>query len=82
MAAFGTSERMLAMRYLRSRRQEGFISVIAWFSLIALAGMIILAWAGRWHIRSNIERAKNATAGAVQTGLGAIWARPCCRSAS
>ena len=37
MAAFGTSERMLAMRYLRSRRQEGFISVIAWFSLIGIA---------------------------------------------
>lgn len=37
MAIFGTSERMLAMRYLRSRRQEGFISVIAWFSLIGIA---------------------------------------------
>lgn len=33
---------------------------ISWFSLIALLGMIILSWAGRWHIRSNLERAKNA----------------------
>jgi len=28
---------MVAMRYLRSRRQEGFISVIAWFSLLGIA---------------------------------------------
>lgn len=28
---------MMAMRYLRARRQEGFISVIAWFSLIGIA---------------------------------------------
>lgn len=37
MAAFGTFERMMAMRYLRARRQEGFISVIAWFSLVGIA---------------------------------------------
>ncbi|MBI1775451.1 MAG: lipoprotein-releasing ABC transporter permease subunit [Proteobacteria bacterium] len=37
MAAFGTFERMLAFRYLRARRQEGFISVIAGFSLIGIA---------------------------------------------
>ena len=30
-------ERMVAMRYLRSRRREGFISVIAWFSLVGIA---------------------------------------------
>ncbi len=28
---------MMAMRYLRARRQEGFISVIAWFSLVGIA---------------------------------------------
>ncbi|MBT6096032.1 MAG: lipoprotein-releasing ABC transporter permease subunit [Rhodospirillaceae bacterium] len=28
---------MVALRYLRSRRQEGFISVIAWFSLLGIA---------------------------------------------
>jgi lipoprotein-releasing system permease protein len=30
-------ERMVAMRYLRARREEGFISVIAWFSLLGIA---------------------------------------------
>ncbi|TAD87938.1 MAG: lipoprotein-releasing ABC transporter permease subunit [Alphaproteobacteria bacterium] len=30
-------ERLVAMRYLRARRQEGFISVIAWFSLLGIA---------------------------------------------
>ena len=34
---FSAIERMIAMRYLRARRQEGFISVIAWFSLLGIA---------------------------------------------
>jgi lipoprotein-releasing system permease protein len=34
---FNTFERMMAMRYLRARRQEGFISVIAAFSLLGIA---------------------------------------------
>ncbi|MDE1900318.1 MAG: lipoprotein-releasing ABC transporter permease subunit [Alphaproteobacteria bacterium] len=34
---FSPFERLVAMRYLRARRQEGFISVITWFSLIGIA---------------------------------------------
>jgi lipoprotein-releasing system permease protein len=34
---FGAVERMIAFRYLRARRQEGFISVIAIFSLSGIA---------------------------------------------
>jgi lipoprotein-releasing system permease protein len=34
--AFSAFERMVAMRYLRARRQEGFISVIAGFSFIGI----------------------------------------------
>ncbi len=34
---FSRFEWMVAMRYLRARRQEGFISVIAWFSLLGIA---------------------------------------------
>ena len=34
---FGAVERWIAGRYLRARRREGFISVIAWFSLIGIA---------------------------------------------
>jgi lipoprotein-releasing system permease protein len=37
MAAFGSFERMLAFRYLRARRQEGFVSVIAGFSFLGIA---------------------------------------------
>ena len=33
---FNAFERMVAMRYLRARRQEGFISVIAVFSLLGI----------------------------------------------
>lgn len=34
---FSAFEWMMAMRYLRARRREGFISVIAWFSLAGIA---------------------------------------------
>lgn len=34
---FSPFEWMVAMRYLRARRSEGFISVIAWFSLLGIA---------------------------------------------
>jgi len=34
---FNTFERMVAFRYLRPRRQEGFVSVIAIFSLLGIA---------------------------------------------
>jgi lipoprotein-releasing system permease protein len=34
--AFGPFERIVAMRYLRARRKEGFISVIAGFSLLGI----------------------------------------------
>jgi lipoprotein-releasing system permease protein len=33
---FSPVERMLAFRYMRARRSEGFISVIAWFSLAGI----------------------------------------------
>jgi lipoprotein-releasing system permease protein len=34
---FNAFERLVAMRYLRSRREEGFVSVIAGFSLLGIA---------------------------------------------
>lgn len=34
---FSAFEWMIAIRYLRARRAEGFISVIAWFSLVGIA---------------------------------------------
>jgi len=34
---FSFFEWMVAFRYLRARRQEGFISIIAWFSLLGIA---------------------------------------------
>ena len=34
---FGAFERMVALRYLRSRRREGFVSVIAGFSFLGIA---------------------------------------------
>ena len=34
---FSPFERLVAFRYLRARRQEGFVSVIAVFSLLGIA---------------------------------------------
>ncbi len=34
--AFGSFERLLALRYLRARRREGFVSVVAVFSLVGI----------------------------------------------
>ena len=34
---FSPFERLVAFRYLRARRREGFISIIAWFSLLGIA---------------------------------------------
>ena len=34
---FSGLEWLIAARYLRSRRREGFISIIAWFSLVGIA---------------------------------------------
>ena len=36
MTVFSPFERLVACRYLRARRQEGFISVISWFSLLGI----------------------------------------------
>ena len=36
MPLFSPFETMVALRYLRARRQEGFISVISWFSLLGI----------------------------------------------
>ena len=33
---FSGFERLVSLRYLRSRRQEGFISVVTWFSLLGI----------------------------------------------
>ncbi len=33
---FSPFERLVAMRYLRTRRREGFISLISWFSLVGI----------------------------------------------
>ena len=39
---FGAFERMVAFRYLRARRQEGFVSVIAIFSGATLFALGIM----------------------------------------
>ena len=33
---FNETERTIALRYVKSRRAEGFISISAWFSLVGI----------------------------------------------
>ena len=33
---FNETERIIALRYVKSRRAEGFISISAWFSLVGI----------------------------------------------
>ncbi len=54
---FGPFERMVAVRYLRARRKEGFVSVIAGFSLVGIAlgvATLIIVMAVMNGFRSDI----------------------------
>ncbi len=78
---FGSFERMVAFRYLRARRQEGFVSVIAIFSLLGIglgvATLIVVMSVMngfRQEFVSNIigvdgHLTVRAAAGAVLTGF-------------
>src|SRR5579859_1445674 len=54
---FGAFERMVALRYLRARREEGFVSVIAAFSLLGImlgVGTLIVVMSVMNGFRSDI----------------------------
>jgi lipoprotein-releasing system permease protein len=56
---FGPFERMLAGRYLRARRQEGFVSIIAAFSLLGMTlgvGTLIVVMSVMGGFRSEFIR--------------------------
>ena len=56
---FSSVERMIAFRYLRSRRKEGFISIIAWFSFLGIAlgvATLIVVMAVMNGFRSEITK--------------------------
>jgi lipoprotein-releasing system permease protein len=64
--AFAAVERLIAFRYLRARREEGFISVIAGFSLVGIAlgvGTLIVVMAVMNGFRIEMLRQMSAISG-------------------
>jgi lipoprotein-releasing system permease protein len=64
--AFASVERLIAFRYLRARREEGFISVIAGFSLVGIAlgvGTLIVVMSVMNGFRIEMLRQMSAISG-------------------
>src|SRR6185436_7363076 len=64
--AFAAVERLIAFRYLGARREEGFISVIAGFSLVGIAlgvGTLIVVMAVMNGFRIEMLRQMSAISG-------------------
>ena len=79
--AFATVERLIAFRYLRARREEGFISVIAGFSLIGITlgvGTLIVVMSVMNGFRVEMLRQMSSISGqlGVQGTRGGIDATP------
>ena len=84
---FGAFERMVAFRYLRARRQEGFVSVIAVFSLLGIGLgvatlIVVMAVMNGFRLQfvSNIigvdgHLTVHAAGGAVLTGFDDLDAK-------
>jgi lipoprotein-releasing system permease protein len=78
---FAAVERLIAFRYLRARREEGFISVIAGFSLAGIAlgvGTLIVVMAVMNGFRIEMLHQMSAISGqlGVQGNQGALEATP------
>jgi lipoprotein-releasing system permease protein len=79
--AFGTVERLIAFRYLRARREEGFISVIAGFSLVGIAlgvGTLVVVMAVFNGFRIEMLRQMTSISGqlGVQGNRGGLEPTP------
>ncbi len=79
--AFAAVERLIALRYLRARRDEGFLSIIAGFSLVGIAlgvGTLIVVMAVMNGFRVELLRQITSVNGhlAVTAGREAITDLP------
>ncbi|MBY0317125.1 MAG: ABC transporter permease [Reyranella sp.] len=79
--AFAAVERLIAFRYLRARREEGFISVIAAFSLIGITlgvGTLIVVMSVMNGFRFEMLRQMSSISGqlGVQGSRGGVDATP------
>jgi lipoprotein-releasing system permease protein len=79
--AFAAVERLIAFRYLRARREEGFISVIAGFSLVGITlgvGTLIVVMAVMNGFRVEMLHQMSSISGqlGVQGNRGGLEATP------
>jgi lipoprotein-releasing system permease protein len=79
--AFAAVERLLAVRYLRARREEGFISVIAGFSLVGITlgvGTLIVVMAVMNGFRVEMLRQMSSISGqlGIHGGRDGLVATP------
>ena len=79
--AFAAVERLIAFRYLRARREEGFISVIAAFSLVGITlgvGTLIVVMSVMNGFRFEMLRQMSSISGqlGVQGNRGGLDATP------
>jgi lipoprotein-releasing system permease protein len=79
--AFAAVERLIAFRYLRARREEGFISVIAGFSLVGIAlgvGTLIVVMAVMNGFQLEMLRQMASISGqlGIQGNSGGLQATP------
>src|SRR5919204_3196638 len=79
--AFATVERLIAFRYLRARREEGFISVIAGFSLIGITlgvGTLIVVMSVMNGFRIELLRQMSSISGqlGIQGGREGLESTP------
>lgn len=79
--SFAAVERLIAFRYLRARREEGFISVIAGFSLLGITlgvGTLIVVMAVMNGFRVEMLRQMSSISGqlGVQANRGGLEATP------
>src|SRR5436190_13116947 len=79
--AFAAVERLIAFRYLRARREEGFISVIAGFSLVGIAlgvGTLIVVMSVMNGFRIEMLHQMSSISGqlGVQGNRGGLEATP------
>src|SRR5438445_2972219 len=78
---FAAVERLIAFRYLRARREEGFISVIAGFSLVGITlgvGTLIVVMAVMNGFRTEMLRQMSSISGqlGVQGNRDGLEATP------
>jgi ABC-type lipoprotein release transport system permease subunit len=78
---FGPFERAVAGRYLRARRGERFVSVIAGFSLVGIAlgvGTLIIVMSVMGGFKTDLPMSPRSAPFPVSSPRSPSWTARCC----